>query len=84
MHTKCNIYKKKVISSNLRTKFCELIYLYNVKKSFFRDKNYLLDFKLNSDLLYVKALGNFNAGFPNNVTVGFGGIGSYPICNIIK
>lgn len=27
-------------------------------------------------LLYAKALGSFNAGFPNNVVVGFGGIGS--------
>lgn len=34
------------------------------------------------DLLYVKALGNFSAGFLKNVRVGFGGIGSYPIYEI--
>ena len=42
-------------------------------------EKYLLSFKLELYLLYVKALGSFNAGFPKNVTVGLGGIGSYPI-----
>jgi len=42
-------------------------------------KKYFLSFKLRLYLLYVKAFGSFNAGFPNNVTVGLGGIGSYPI-----
>lgn len=54
-------------------------------KSFFNlelntTQKYFLDFKkLKLDLPYVKALGSFSAGFPKIVTVGSGGIGSYPI-----